>query len=238
MVKEKVLIPQALNDIPLSKYLEWANISEDASEFFKQARTLQIFCDIDVAKQKQMKAADRALLINRLVAMLTEKQEFTRTFTLNNIEYGFVPNMDDMSFGTFVDIDSIKDYKTELPKLMSILYRPITNKHKNLYQIEPYDSDSLADLRGMPAGIAVGALVFFWTIGRDCLTAIQNFTQEALAQMEHSRTSRKSGDGTCQSLASAITTLDELMRLLTSTSISAYYGFPTKVMWQPLTDKT
>ena len=54
---------------------------------------------------------------------------------------------------------------------MAILYRPVTHSSKDLYRIEDYESSTkyAEELKQMPASIAVGALVFFYTLTNDLL---------------------------------------------------------------------
>jgi len=61
----------------------------------------------------------------------------------------------------------------KMHKAMAVLYRPIVRKSKGWYEIEPYEgSDKYAsELQDAPAGIAVGALLFFWTIANELLNA-------------------------------------------------------------------
>lgn len=80
-------------------------------------------------------------------------------------DYGFVPDINAISFGEWLDLDSnCKDFPKNLNKILSILYRPISNQLGNKYGIEPYNASHLKnadDFNEMPLSIANGALVFF-----------------------------------------------------------------------------
>jgi hypothetical protein len=54
-------------------------------------------------------------------------------------------------------------------KAMAVLYRPVTARVANRYDIEKYEgSDKYANkMLDIPLDIAVGAMLFFWTLGSD-----------------------------------------------------------------------
>jgi hypothetical protein len=86
-------------------------------------------------------------------------------------DYGFVPDINAISFGEWLDLDSnCKDFPKNLNKILSILYRPISNQLGNKYSIEHYNASHLKnadDFNEMPLAIANGALVFFSTIEKE-----------------------------------------------------------------------
>jgi len=83
-------------------------------------------------------------------------------------DYGFVPDINAISFGEWLDLDSnCKDFPKNLNKILAILYRPISNQLGNKYTIEPYNASHLKnadEFNEMPLSIANGALVFFSTV--------------------------------------------------------------------------
>ena len=51
--------------------------------------------------------------------------------------YGFIPDINKISFGEWLDLDTnCKDFPKNLPKLLSILYRPILSEIGTKYKIE------------------------------------------------------------------------------------------------------
>lgn len=90
--------------------------------------------------------------------------------------FGFVPNINAITFGEFVDLtENCKEFNKNLPKILSILYRPVLSKFANGYTIEDYDSDKhLANadfFREMPLHYANGAMVFFSTIRKELVSS-------------------------------------------------------------------
>jgi len=123
----------------------------------------------------------------------TNNPKFWAVFELQGVTYGFAPPSK-WKLGEWIDAGEFaKDWKTDLNKLMALLYRPIT-KHKwknplwkakyhykllrkqktnpfDIYEIEDYDSDTVDErselLRDMPIDIARGAMAFFLAIGME-----------------------------------------------------------------------
>lgn len=114
-----------------------------------------------------------------------------QTVVINGVRLGFVPDLNDLTLREHIDLDSYaqeiwkkdgNDY-TNLPKLMAILFRPVTDIFGKYYRIEPYDSERVKyyiDVVNLLTMDKVnGALVFFSTIvkelgqsGAECLTEV------------------------------------------------------------------
>lgn len=111
-------------------------------------------------------------------------------------DYGFVPDINAISFGEWLDLDSnCKDFPKNLNKILAILYRPISNQLGNKYNIEPYNASHLKnadEFNEMPLSIANGALLFFSTIEKELVntsllfldTTIQKNLKKAMTMME------------------------------------------------------
>lgn len=101
-----------------------------------------------------------------------EKPAFVDRFTLEGVEYGFIPSWKKMSFGEFADLDTLMTKKPEevldyLHIITAILYRPITkSKSEHNFEIEKYTQDTLeerAELfkNKLDVEYALGAQFFF-----------------------------------------------------------------------------
>jgi hypothetical protein len=112
--------------------------------------------------------------ISKLMKMLADIQaransELVNKITVNKIEYGFHPNLEEITLGEYADLETcISDgIGNNLHKIMAILYRPITETKNNFYTIEAYDADTKKlreqEFKTMPAEQVQSALVFFWT---------------------------------------------------------------------------
>lgn len=108
-------------------------------------------------------------------------------------DYGFVPDINAISFGEWLDLDSnCKDFPKNLNKILAILYRPISNQLGNKYTIEPYNASHLKnadEFNEMPLAIANGALVFFSTIEKELVnTSLQYLDSEVMKNLKEAMT--------------------------------------------------
>jgi len=87
-----------------------------------------------------------------------------RIITIDGKEYGFEPNLSKIAYGAYLDIAKYETFQIDnnWAKVMSILYRPITKKVGDLYEIEAYDGNIDGDkFLGLGMDINWGALFFF-----------------------------------------------------------------------------
>jgi hypothetical protein len=109
---------------------------------------------------------------------------FEDSFTLNGIEYGFIPEYKNMSFAEFVDLDTLLTKKPDeimsnLHIIAAIMFRPIVSKKsKHNYKIEDYDSekvDERAELfkKDLDIKYVLGGKYFFSKSVKTYLTSIQ-----------------------------------------------------------------
>ena len=100
---------------------------------------------------------------------------------------------------------------------MAVLYRPITEKQKEKYNIEPYVSSiNYAEvMEQMPLDVTLSATVFFWALGIELLNSTQNYleTNKEVVTILKQHSSGKDGVGIVQSMDLLKETLEDLMRL-------------------------
>lgn len=192
MITQEIKIPQTLNDITLDKWLTWQEVDKDSEADFINRRALTIFFDIRADHYNKMKFSDVEYLITILNNLFEAKTDLQQTFTMNGVEYGLIPNFDDMTFGEFIDLDKYSANK-DRHRLMSILYRPVVKKSRRRYRIEKYKGSSDI-MMNMPLGVMLGCVAFFLTIGDQLLTATLRYMEKENPE-EWKRVLEKSGDG-------------------------------------------
>lgn len=193
----KVNIPETLNDIKLStwqKYHELVKDKDPASEFVRR-KTLSIFYGIN--EYQLMKIKDIEKLIDDLNAVFSQQPELTQRFIFNGVEYGLIPNFDDITFAELTDLDLYVEEK-DYHKLMSILYRPVIRTFGKTYEIQSYNGSN-EKLKDMPYGIVLGVLGFFLRIGEQLTSVIQSYSLEEYL-VKRKLISPKSGAGINQSI--------------------------------------
>ena len=178
-------IPESLDEITLAQYQKWVKISEDKDmSTFLQQKMIEIFCDTDLRKVNQMKANDINRVSKELDDLFKEKPKFINKFKLYNttstkdVEFGFIPKLDDMTFGEYIDLDNYLPKWETMHNAMGVLFRPITFKRKDQYLVEDYETSSKYDISNMPVSVVFGAIVFFCNLKDDLLKTIMNYLQE------------------------------------------------------------
>ena len=193
-------IPTSWRDITLDTYLkmqtELENYRDD--EEAQIAIMLLHLCKIQPEYLKGLSADSYNLLKIKLQQFVSpEGIELERFITIDGVEYGFEPNLSKMSYGAYADItanDTITIDKN-WAKIMSILYRPVTKKKGDKYQIEAYTGDIKEDLfMNVDMQTHWGTLFFFLHLQLDLLNDIPKYLKEMELPLNIKSTLEKSGE--------------------------------------------
>ena len=216
-MKIELTIPTTLNDIKLAQYQKFLSIAKDNEESeFLQQKMVQLFCGIDLKDVAQIRYKDVAEITANINNLFTKENAFIQRFKLGGVEFGFIPNLDEMTTGEYMDLDTyITDWDT-MHNAMAVLYRPITNKLGNKYQIEDYKgSITYADvMRHAPLDVVLGAMVFFYTLGNDLLKSTINYLEgnQEVQDILTKHNLENVGDGIQVSMLLLKETLEDLMK--------------------------
>ena len=216
-MKIELTIPTSLNDIKLAQYQKFLSIAKDNEESeFLQQKMVQLFCGIDLKDVASIRYKDVAEITANINNLFTKENRFIQRFKMGGVEFGFIPNLDDMSTGEYMDLDTyITDWDT-MHNAMAVLYRPITNKLGNKYQIEEYKgSVTYADvMRHAPLDVVLGAMVFFYNLGNDLLKSTVNYleTNKEVQNILNKHNLGNVGDGIQVSMLLLKETLEDLMK--------------------------
>ena len=225
----KVIVPTSLSEITLDQYQRFARLEGD--EEFLTHKMLEIFCGVPLANLPNVRIKDVSHISKHISAMINEKPNLTPTFTMGDVKYGFIPELDNITYGEFVDLDGYLQDVQDLHKAMAVLYRPITSEVKNRYLIEPYEGAGryAEQMKQAPMSVAMGATLFFWRLGSELLQAMETSLEAKNQTNTPSKdNSPSNGDGMQQSINLLKETLGSLQQLHNSNSTSAYTSSPSK----------
>ena len=179
----KVNVPTHINDITLLQFQRYSKINtDDQDEEFLMHKTIEIFCDVDIKIVSQFPLKDAKDIVEDIHAVLDQTVKFTDRFTMDGIEYGFIPDLSAMSLGEYIDLeDGLKDTK-EFHKAAAVMFRPVIKSFKELYTIDGYDAslERQALMLEAPIGIISSAVVFFYSIVNELLEGSQNYSKSLL----------------------------------------------------------
>ena len=208
-------VPTTLEDIKLWQYQKYMKVVEahkDAEQTeelnnFLNMKLVEIFCNISLKDVSKISVRGYKRILDILNKAFEEKPKLIQRFDLEGVDMGFIPKLDDISLGEYIDIETnISDWQ-KMHKAMAVLYRPVNFKLGNKYGIAPYEVKEEVQevMKEMPMNVVISSMVFFYSLGKALLKAIpryleKNLTKEDLQQLEAYL--QKSGDGINQSMLS------------------------------------
>jgi hypothetical protein len=196
-MKVELTIPNSLAEISLKQYQKFLKIQENNTDaYFLQCKMIEIFCNLDAKSVRLLKLSDADRIVHILNTMFDSKPELIRTFTMNNIQYGIVPDFDAISLGEYIDLDTyIGDWENMLIA-MNVLYRPVKNKMGDKYIIKDYDVNSKENLDEISMDIVLGSIFFLYQLGIDLSTVMVNYLEnQEIDSSMHQQILEESGVG-------------------------------------------
>ena len=190
----KILIPESARELTVEQYQKFLKVEGD--ETFTMLKALELFANIPLKVAYAMKADDILSISTDIFTMISVKHPLVKRLSFRGKEYGFVPNLEEMSFGEYIDLDNYLSDMQSLHKTIGVLYRPITIEKGGLYEIEPYNgTDGYSDF---PLDVALGATLFFYRLSnrllKDSQTSLEEETTNNLTS-QPPLTSQGLGDG-------------------------------------------
>ena len=211
-MKASVTVP-SLSEITLEQYqrfLKVQQINKD-DEYIIQLKMIEIFCNVDFKDARNIKFTDVERIIEKLTETFQEKPNLIRTFKMDGVEYGFIPSMEEMTFGEYIDVDTYLPQEDQMHLAMNVLYRPITSKKAGKYSIEDYDINTKERMKQMPLSVMLSATFFLQNLGLELLSVTSNYLQEEMGKQQLSpQDLEKNGDGIQASMLSLKEILKDL----------------------------
>lgn len=186
-MKKKITIPESIADITLGQYQNFV-----ANPNMK----IEIFTGLNKKEIDGISQKDLDYLNNQIDVALNSQSIFKQKFTLNDIEFGMIPNFDKITSKEYFDLSSYGVDIDTLHNVMAIAFRPIKDKG-SLYTIDDYNgTEQYAEtMKQMPLNYVNGFLSFFLTLQNDLLNCIQKYTMEEQAMEYQLQTTLKNGVG-------------------------------------------
>jgi len=205
-------IPTKLSDITLGQYKRFLNIQKQTEEsHFLNAKAIEIFCDIELKNVMRLKMADFDKITNKINLLFEQKPKLVQRFKIDSVEYGFHPQLDELTLGEYIDVDTFIADWGNMEKAMNVLYRPIENKLKDRYSIKEYNVDTSNNLLAMPMDAVLSSIFFLWNLGIDLSKTILNYSELGVeTNLTHQQILAENGDGISQYTHSLMGILQDL----------------------------
>jgi hypothetical protein len=178
-MKVEITIPDSLSEVTLDQYQRYLKIQDNnQDEKFLASKMIEIFCGVKLSDTLKMKYADVDGICNILVDMFNEKPQLVTKFKMKGVEYGFIPKLDDISLGEYIDLDSFLGDWDNMHRAMAVLYRPIESKYGDKYSIKDYEAGDGEVMKDMPLDAVISSIIFFYHLGIDLSQAMMNYLEE------------------------------------------------------------
>lgn len=201
-------VPQKWTEVSLGSYQAFMEkTGEDLDDHTNNMFAISTLTGAPFVELEKCKKSEVDAVIEALDSLLntTINSTLNLLITIGDQQYGFHPNLKEITFAEFVDLDNYLENPIEnMHRIMGVLYREVTNEKKGKYDIVEYDSSQSlinADLFKESLSIATvnGAAAFFLNIGREYNIVLQSYSRI----MKKKKTTEiqdnslaKSGDGT------------------------------------------
>ena len=176
-------------DVTLEKWLKLIEFTKGTKA--KEAEeTIAALSNIPKQLIKELSLQDVAIIMSRIAELQQEQNSsLKRIIEIDGVEYGFHPDLSEITLGEFADIETFikNDIEKNLPELMAVLYRPIKEKKNDIYIIEAYDGNisiRAEEMKKMSMEQVHSALVFFYHLGKILSMTLPSYLMEMLTEMK------------------------------------------------------
>jgi len=147
--EQEYILPDFLS---IENYVKVYKVKDLLDDNYYQAKLIQTITGADLRDVMETSHHQINYITNHLTNLFPDtKYPFIDKFTLNGVEYGFIPSWKNMTFAEYVDLDSMLTKKPEeiianLHIICAMMYRPIiSKKSEHNFQIEKYNSDTIEE---------------------------------------------------------------------------------------------
>jgi hypothetical protein len=214
---KEIQMPEGWGDITLKQYLQLQYDLEAYKGDDEATMNLMMIhlCGLSVDEIAGLSKTSYTKL-KESISSFVEKTEhpLSRFIQIGGVEYGFEPNLSNMSYGAYCDMtryDSI-GIDTNWAKIMNILYRPVDKKGVGeTYSIEGYITNGNADKwLGVTMDKHFGGFFFCANISMDLLNATLNSSMGKVGVPHNfKQTLERGGKTILQSLNSQVVTFNK-----------------------------
>ncbi len=184
-MKASITVPTSLSEVTLKQYQKFLKIQEmNEDEMFLQTKMIEIFCGVEYKDVLSIKVLDAERITKMLGDLFTQKPELVKSFEIDDVTYGFIPSLDDMTLGEYVDLDTFLGDWKNIHNAMNVLYRPVLQRSAERYKIADYDTTTKDRLLDMPMDAVISSIFFFFHLGIDLSIAMSHYSQEEMVKQQ------------------------------------------------------
>ena len=207
----EVSIPSTLKEVKLKDYQDFLLIENPSNDDL-----LKCILNINTKELGKIKDKDVDYLINHINKLFEQEHKYIPTFNLNGVAYGFIPNLDEITYGENKDVTSYINEWGNMHKAMAVLFRPLKQKQGHKYLIEEYEGSHKYSevMKEMPLSVVLGAMVFFYNLTNELLNYIPSYLEKELTKEQtKGQISQESGEAIQNYIHLLKETLQDLKKL-------------------------
>jgi len=201
--KETFNLIDSWSDVTLETWIKLID-SETGSKTEQAEETIAALSDIPKKLVKELALRDVAIIMDK-VSELQSKQDtvLKKVFEIDGVEYAMHPDLSEITLGEYADIETfIKEgIEKNMPELMAVLFRPITEKNGSAYTIAAYDGNitiRAEEMKKMSAEQVQSSLFFFSNFVKELSEILPSYLMERtqeIAKESQTEISQNGGDG-------------------------------------------
>ena len=207
----EVSIPSTLKEVSLKDYQDFLLIENPSNDDL-----LKCILNINTKELGKIKDKDVDYLITHINKLFEQEHKFIPTFNLNGVAYGFIPNLDEITYGENKDVTSYINEWGNMHKAMAVLFRPLKQKQGHKYLIEEYEGSHKYSevMKQMPLSVVLGAMVFFYNLTNELLNYIPSYLEkEVVKEQMIGQISQENGEAIQNYIHLLKETLQDLKKL-------------------------
>ena len=172
--------------ITLERYIELSKIEEPT-----EMQVISILTGKSEADIKKL-SIEEVESISKEIESVYSTKEFVPYFKHKGVLYGFIPNLDKITYGENRDLVSYISNWDTMHRATAVAYRPIKKNwlgrpmlKKGQYVIEDYEGTFNADkFLDLDVKIVLGMQIFFYNLMKELVNSIPNYFQSKEMQKE------------------------------------------------------
>ena len=187
---EEFKLISSWSDVSLETWLKLIEF-ETGSKTQEAEGTIAALSDMSKQLINQLSLKDVAVIMEKIAEFQAgQDSSLKRIIEIEGVEYGFHPNLDDITLGEYADLETfIKNgIEQHLPEVMAVLYRKVTEKtDSGVYTIEAYGGDltiRAEQMKKMSAEQVQSALVFFYRFVSVLSVTSESYLTNLLKEMK------------------------------------------------------
>jgi hypothetical protein len=197
-MKVSITVPEALSEISVYQYQKYQKLidGQDNVDFINQ-KAVEVFCNIRINDIRAIKVADYNEILSDIAQMFGSQTPLVHRFKMGGQEFGFIPDLDNVSLGEYIDLETYLSDPELYHKAMAVMYRPVVYSKRDMYTIEDYETaDKYAEqMKSAPLDALLGAQIFFYNLGKELVRHTLGSSELGMMNQELQRALKENGVG-------------------------------------------